>query len=275
VRKAQIHKRLGELEASVAKRKDVWTQTNPVREKWRKAIRRLFAAVPGQLHRAVIQLIRSQTRTGRSLRQCIIFDWPLPEKIPPEIILVLMEEPEAVLWECRSCKLPIPYRDRIGSGENEESPNRYFDRCPNCETVTPEDWPMTASVRHVSSDTATSSHSRVEARLLRREPSRLEMIYRAAQHMSDGELQTIQSVRKNKTDELTKAQTKAITRLHALADEEKAKWVANESKRAEPPGRTAADDDDLGSTPSLEHMPMKPSTLDVSNDHTTASHRSP
>jgi hypothetical protein len=84
---------------------------------------------------------------------------------------------------------------------------------------------------------------RLEGRLPSREPDRREMLYRAAKQMSDGELRMILSARKNETDQLTDAQAKAMARLRALAEEERAKWAANESKPTQTVGRGAADDD--------------------------------
>ena len=43
--------------------------------------------------------------------------------------------------------------------------------------------------------------------------------------MSDGELRTILSARKNETDQLTDAQAKALARLRALAEEERVKGL--------------------------------------------------
>jgi hypothetical protein len=56
---------------------------------------------------------------------------------------------------------------------------------------------------------------------------------------------TALSIRKNETDQLTDDQANAIAHLRALANEEQAKWTADESKPTETARRGAADDDDL------------------------------
>lgn len=68
--------------------------------------------------------------------------------------------------------------------------------------------------------------SRLEARLPPRLPSRSAMLREAASFMSDHELRTIASIRRNETDDVSDEQAQAIARMQALADEQMRKWAA-------------------------------------------------
>jgi hypothetical protein len=57
----------------------------------------------------------------------------LPESIPPELIQVYVNDPEAVpLHDCARCGLAIPVRPDRQRGEDSPAEQVYFATCPHC-----------------------------------------------------------------------------------------------------------------------------------------------
>lgn len=103
---------------------------------WNEAARRFLAAVIDEQQEAVEPLL--QLHYGHSgLRRWVDAITSqralLPNKIPPAVIDVYLQDPEAApLYECEECGLAVPVRPNRLLGPDAEPDKVYFPECPAC-----------------------------------------------------------------------------------------------------------------------------------------------
>lgn len=103
---------------------------------WREARDRFLAAVTLRQRPAVADLLRHPHHGGLGLRMWLralaTQGRTLPPSLPPELVQVYLDDPEAVpLHDCACCGLPVPVRPGWGSYEGEPA-RVYFPNCPAC-----------------------------------------------------------------------------------------------------------------------------------------------
>lgn len=103
---------------------------------WNEISQRFLAAVVDEQQDAVEPLLQLHYgNTGlRSWIDAIVGQGALlPTKIPPAVIDVYLQDPEAwPLYECEECGLAVPVRPNRVLGPDAEPEKVYFPECPAC-----------------------------------------------------------------------------------------------------------------------------------------------
>jgi len=106
-------------------------------QRWQEVFDQFLAVVDSRQRPVVAALIRQPYCGGRGLRMWLqalrAGTAVLPESIPPELIQVYIDDPEAVpLHDCAKCGLAVPVRPDRQREEAGEPELVYFATCPQC-----------------------------------------------------------------------------------------------------------------------------------------------